>query len=55
MEFRKSGDKLPFASWWYLHRIVATDKNGLRVDVAVDMLIANNVSEIYLDIGAMVP
>ena len=56
MEFRKSGENVPYAAWWwYLHRIVAPDDNGVSVDMALDLLIANNISEIYLDIGAMVP
>lgn len=55
-EFRKKDDSKPFATWWwFLHRIVAPDENGVSVDMALDMLIANNVNEIYLDIGAMVP
>lgn len=56
LEFRKDGDSVAYGTWWwYLHRLVAPDDNGVSVDMALDMLIANHISEIYLDIGAMVP
>lgn len=56
LQFRQEGDQVVFGTWWwYLHRIVAPDDNGLSVDMALDMLIANHIDEIYLDIGAMVP
>ncbi len=56
LEFRKEGDSQPLAVWWWnLHRIIAPDDNGVTVDMALDMLLANHVNEIYLDIGAMMP
>ncbi len=56
LAFREKDDEVVLGTWWwYLHRIVEPDDEGISVDMALDMLIANNVSEIYLDIGAMVP
>lgn len=53
--FREPGESVTLGVWWWVLRGITEPVNGVSVDMILDMLIANNVSEIYLDVSKMVP
>lgn len=53
--FRESGDTATLGTWWWDLSGIVRPVNGVSVDMILDMLIANNVTEIYLDVGKMIP
>lgn len=55
VNFRKDGDATTLGVWWWSLKGIVEPVNGVSVDMALDFLIANKVTEIYLDVSAMMP
>lgn len=55
VNFRKDGDAATLGAWWWTLKGIVEPVNGVSVDQILDMLIANKVTEIYLDVSAMLP
>lgn len=55
VNFRKDGDATTLGVWWWSLKGIMEPVNGVSVDMALDFLIANKVTEIYLDVSAMMP
>lgn len=55
LNFRKSGDAVTLGVWWWNLQGIVQPVDGVNVDTMLDMLIANRVTEIYLDVSKMMP
>ena len=55
VNFRKDGDATTLGAWWWTLKGIVEPIDGVSVDMVLDMLIANKVTEIYLDVSAMMP
>lgn len=55
LNFRKSGDAVTLGVWWWNLQGIVQPVDGVDVDTLLDMLIANRVTEIYLDVSKMMP
>ncbi len=55
IDFRKDGDGTTLGVWWWTLSGIVSPVDGVSVDMILDMLIANNVTEIYLDVSKMLP
>jgi len=55
IEWREPGESVSLGAWWWVLRGLVAPYNGMSVDMILDMLIANNINEIYLDVSKMIP
>ena len=55
VDFRQDGDTTTLGVWWWTLSGIVSPVDGVSVDMILDMLIANNVTEIYLDVSKMIP
>jgi hypothetical protein len=55
LDYRKAGESFTLGAWWWDLKGIVEPVNGVSVDMILDMLIANNVNEIYLDVSKMLP
>lgn len=55
IKFRSPGEQVTLGIWWWNLSGIVNPINGMSVDMILDMLIANNFTEIYLDVSKMVP
>lgn len=53
VNFRRDGDKVTLGTWWWDLKGIIAPMGGVSVDMILDMLIANKVTEIYLDVSKM--
>ena len=55
VNFRSDGDATTLGVWWWTLNGIVQPVDGVGVDTILDMLIANHVTEIYLDVSKMMP